>query len=331
MIFFRLLLFFLFLTTFVEASVHEDAEDKKTSRWKLIHTEHASKINNVKDLSKKSRVLEFKGDGTKQAYEFKARKKKKNEYWLSWEMQFSEDFVIIVGVESNIGNHYIVYTSGTFKGHMQYGLGKGITNGKWQTIKRNLQKDIAYFDNRVKKVLFKSFIVKGNGKIDNILTKKMMSVQIKKEVKRKKKIKKVSPKKYKKTKVLKEASNSSPVISLRGMSLVKLSLGDTYIEEGVSAYDKEDGELNVVSMENINSNEVGRYMVLYMATDSHGNIALDKRYVHVGEVEMNEVDEDSSSEKNDFSEEEEQIKIWEKELALREKELTKKEKKGNKN
>jgi len=326
MIFFRFLFFILFSIVFLKASIHEDAEDKKSSRWKLIHAEDFSSVKNVKDLSKKSRVLEFKGAGTKQAYEFKTTKKKKNEYWLSWQMKFSEDFVIIILLNTNIGEQYLIYTPGTFKSFKQYGLGADTTNGKWQTFRRNLQEDIAYFDNRVKTISLKSFIVKGNGRIDNIITKKARAI-----------------KKYKQKKNLKVTTNSLPVIKLRGVNLVELNLGDAYVEEGVSAYDKEDGELNVVSMENIDSNEVGRYMVLYMATDSHGNMALDKRYVHIGNVEIQEtktslddyetqeVDDDYENEKIDFAEQEEQIRIWEKELELREKELAQREKKSKKN
>ena len=325
MTFLKFLFIFLFISSLVNATMHEDAEDKKTSRWKLIHAEDFSSVKNVKDLSKKSRVLEFKGAGTKQAYEFKTTKKKKNEYWLSWQMKFSEDFVIIILLNTNIGEQYLIYTPGTFKSFKQYGLGDDTTNGKWQTFRRNLQEDIAYFDNRVKTISLKSFVVKGNGRIDNIITKKTRSA-----------------KEYKQKKILKVTTNSLPVIKLRGVNLVELNLGDIYVEEGVYAYDKEDGELNVVSMENIDSNEAGRYMVLYMATDSHGNMALDKRYVHMGNVEIKEtkislddsktkeVDDDYADEKIDFAEQEEQIRIWEKELELREKELAQREKKSNK-
>jgi hypothetical protein len=338
----RILLLFLLTTFLLEATIHEDAEDKKTSRWKLIKADDFTSLNNIDDLSKKSRVIEFQGDGTKhtyelQTFELKNKKTKKNEYWLSWQMKFSEDFVIIALVESNVGKHYLVYTPGGFKGHMQYGLGYATTNGEWKTFRRNLQEDIAYFDNRVKTVSLKSFVLKGNGRVDNIMTTNIMFTQ-KNKLHKKKLVKK-----YKQKKVFKVFTNSSPIITVNGVKLVQLSLGETYVEEGVSAYDKEDGDINVVSMKNIDFNEVGRYMVLYMATDSDGNIALDKRYVHVGEVqiekekivldkaETEELEENEKAEKSDYAVKEEQIKIWEKELKMREKELSKKEKKSNKN
>ena len=320
MIFFKPLVIFLFISL-LYSKTYEDAEDKKTSRWKLINVNTYSKIKNIYDLDKQSRIIAFQGEGTKNIYELRTKQVKEDEYWLSWQMKFSEDFVIIVMLETNVGKRYLVYTPGDFQGYMHYGLGVAVKNGKWQTINRNSQEDVAYFDNRINVLAFKSFVVKGNGSIDNIVTKKTTLSQ---------------------KNILKKKTNSIPTISIRGVDLVELNLGEVYVEEGVFAYDKEDGTLNVVSMENIDSNEEGRYMVLYMATDNDGNIALDKRYVHVGKVEealevnlneseLEDVEEYNLGDKIDFSEAEKQIQIWEKELELREKELAVKEKNSNKN
>jgi len=274
MIVFRFLFFFLLTSFILPATIYEDAEDKKTSRWTLINVNSLSSVKNIHDSSKKSRVIEFQGEGTKHTYALKTKKTKKtkeNEYWLSWQMQFSKDFVIIVILETNVGKRYLVYTPGIFKGHMQYGLGYATTNGKWQTLRRNLQEDISYFDNRVKVLSLKYFVLKGNGRLDNIMTKRTIAVKKKKLV--------IA---YKQKNIFNDAPNNLPIIIVEGTQLIKLSLGEDYVEKGVSAYDKEDGVINVVSVENINKNEAGRYMVLYMATDSHGNMAVDKRYVEVG-------------------------------------------------
>ena len=74
MTFFRL---FLSITYFLQATIYEDAEDKKTSRWKLINTDYSSTVHNVNDSNKKSRIIEFKGAGTKHSYELKTKKTKK--------------------------------------------------------------------------------------------------------------------------------------------------------------------------------------------------------------------------------------------------------------
>jgi len=383
--YFKLILFLTFNFIFLYATTYEDAESATTSQWKRVNSDAFSSINNVRDNRKKSRVIEFKGAGTKQIYAlYTSENKQSHEYWVSWDMKFSEDFVIILQVQSNLGKHYLIYTPGKHNSYMQYGLGEGITNGQWKTFRRNIQKDIAYFDNRVKIVSLKRFVVKGNGMIDNIKT--MLGSQ---KERAKKQISKIKTSKIKTSKidtsntrlipeiewipeaklmppvehpeVVKKSTNSSPVIKMEGLKIVKLSLGEPYVEEGVSAYDKEDGEIDVETIENIYSNEAGRYMVLYMATDSDGNIAIDKRYVDVGDVKIKkktntstrseevsneefdgeevsrevlergapagedyqdeEEEELDEEEVSDLSKQAAQMRLWERKLELREKEL----------
>jgi len=362
----KLILFLIFNFFNLYATNYDDAGNATTSQWQRVNRDAFSSINNIRDKSKKSRVIEFKGAGTKQIYALytsELENKQGHEYWVSWDMKFSEDFVIILLVQSNLGKHYLIYTPGMFNSYMQYGLGEGTKNGKWKTFRRNVQKDIAYFDNRVKIVSLKRFVLKGNGMIDNIrttlgsqkntlnngtLNKKMMPkkklIPEKKFISEEKLIPKVQEQE-----ILNKYTNSAPVIKMQGMKIVKLNLGETYVEEGVSAYDKEDGNINVVTMENIYSNEVGRYIVLYMATDSDGNIAIDKRYVDVGDVkvekrtssleerekvlseelERGEIVEEEDGEEieeeevSDLSKEAAQMRLWERKLELREKELAK--------
>jgi len=350
----KFILFLIFNFLFLHATVYEDAENATTSKWKRVNSDAFSSINNIRDKSKKSRVIEFKGAGTKQIYAlYTSENKQSHEYWVSWDMKFSEDFVIILQVQSNRGKHYLIYTPGTFNSYMQYGLGEGIKNGKWRTFRRNIQKDIAYFDNRVKIVSLKRFVVKGNGMLSNIKTilgspRGSFNNKIKKLTPEKK-----LPREKKQRKIFKESISSSPVIKMKGPKIVKLKLGRPYVERGVSAYDKEDGSIDVVTMENIYINASGRYMVLYMATDSDGNIAIDKRYVEVGDVknkkskvskdkreeqkvvedeeELKEEYEDFSEEDTEMSKQAAQMRLWERKLELREKELKAlKEKKSNK-
>lgn len=337
MITFRILLFIIFTMLCAEASIYEDAEDQRTSRWELISARDASNIKNVWDSSKKSHVIAFEGEGTQHSYGLKIKQSYQNEHWLSWDMKISGDFVIIIVLDTNMGEYHLIYTPGIFKGYMQYGLGNSTNNGKWQTIKRDIQEDIAYFDNRVKTVSLKSFVIKGTGKIDNIMTKK--TILPKKMMLPKKdnldKVKK-EKKEYIEKRVFK---NSLPTIQLKGIRLIKLALGEKYIEEGVSAYDKEDGKINVESTNHINPYEAGRYMVLYMAKDSEGNMAVDKRYVEVGSIKDRKIevkidtkkldvedklDDDEDEEEVNYSVQEEQIRKWEEELARKEKELAKK-------
>jgi len=281
----KFVLFLIFNFSFIYATIYKDIKNKTPVQWQFVKSNDISSAKSAKNKSRKSRVIEFEGTGTKEIYAlYTSENKEGHEYWVSWDMKFSEDFVIILQIQSNLGKHYLIYTPGTLNSYMQYGLGRGTTNGRWRTFRRNIQKDIAYFDNRVKIVSLKRFVVKGSGTIRNIRTllgspRDRFNERIKKPIDEKK----LSTEKRERS-FLKISKSSSPFIKMRGQKIVKLKLGEPYIEKGVFAYDKEDGEIDVVTIENVYINKLGRYMILYMATDSDGNVAMDKRYVDVGDV-----------------------------------------------
>ena len=142
----------------------------------------------------------------------------------------------------------------------------------------------------------------------------------------------------------KRVEDTLPVIEIFGDNPLHLNLGEAYVEPGVSGKDKEDGNINVVSTEDIDEYKSGEYLVMYMATDSQGNVALDKRKVYVGnayakkettkvthepvevqEAEASMEEEDESEEQQMEREEQElQQELWEEELEKRERELRKK-------
>jgi len=139
------------------------------------------------------------------------------------------------------------------------------------------------------------------------------------------------------------------VIHLKGANPLHLAKGEVFVEPGVTAEDKEDGKLNVTSSENIDIYKEGRYSIMYIATDSQGNSAVDTRFVDVGQgggvngegrssrrEQVNysqELSEDNGEEMVDSREAEElleerelEIAEWEKELELREQEINDREK-----
>ena len=309
----------------LSAIVQEDAEDKKTSRWEIVFSPTEAHVENYYDRPKKSRVIHFEGEGVKSIYKFNTMKpeklkKEKYEYWLSWEMQYKKDFVIILILQTTKGESYLIYTSGNHNSYHQYGLGEKILDGKWHTIKRNLQEDLDYFDSREQLLSIKTFVIKGAGSIDNLKT------EVKKiEKKKSKKKAKILPKSRK----LNSKHNRLPIIKIEGTNPQYLALGESYIEAGVLAYDKEDGQIEVNSLDDINSNEEGTYMVMYMARDSEGDVSLDRRVVIVGDgvgqeqVEDNSEEDAASLKEEKLDEKEYQMKLWEKELELREEKLKK--------
>jgi len=287
----------------LNATVYEDAEDKKNSKWKVLSKGLSESVNNLFDRKKVSRIIHFQGNGTKSLYklENKVKKYKQKEYWLTWEMNYSEDFVIIVALKTRMGKRYLIYTPGINNSYMQYGLGLNTQNGKWQKYKRNLQKDLKYYDNRNEVISFKSFVIKGSGSIDNIET--------------------VSDNIFKKVYLQTSNKKSSlPTIMIRGENPLYLNVGENYVEPGVSASDKDDGELNVVCIENVDTSRDGEYMVMYMATNDKGNMAVDRRLIKVGrgkkEVLVNNIEEENDTSKLDKRFEE--AEAWERELELKE-------------
>jgi len=367
----------LLLTLNLSAKTYEDAEDKKTNRWENLNPSSSAKIKNVHDKAKGSQVIQFEGNGTKSAY-ILIIDEDTNKKSFNWQMKYSEDFVIFISLETKLGRRYLIYTPGNKDGYMQYGLGYAAISGTWQRYSRNLEEDLRYFDNRNSILKVNSFVIRGSGSLDNIkmmrelnsknienivvsskaTKKKSLKVKKKSEKIKKKplKSKKKSSKSKKKVSKIKKKSlkiknkvktNTTPTILIEGENPFFLNIGESFEEPGVYAKDKEDGELVVTSSENIDKHKEGKYAVIYMATDSRGNSAIDKRYVVVGEEGEGEEEpteesseetteepaKPSSSSKEEDSDaqyrmEERELEIaeWERELQFREKEISQREK-----
>jgi hypothetical protein len=369
----------LLLTLNLSAKTYEDGEDKKISRWETLSPTSIGTIKNKHDKLKNSRVIQLDGNGTKCGYMLKINANNKKNLF-SWQMKYSEDFVIFISLETKLGQRYLIYTPGTKNGYMQYGLGSASISGTWQRYSRNLEDDLRYFDNRNSIVKVKSFVIRGSGSLDNIkIMKELNSKTIEnvpedskeidtKPLKSKKKSLKINKKtlkvkkrplkiKKKSLKIKKRSlkinnnikTNTTPTIIIEGENPFFLSLGESFEEPGVRAEDKEDGELVVTSSENIDKHKEGKYAVIYMATDSLGNSAIDKRYVVVGEEnaesdvdnedgilkeehveESNKSSVKSKEEDSDaqyrLEERELEIAEWERELQFREKEISQREK-----
>lgn len=76
-----------------------------------------------------------------------------------------------------------------------------------------------------------------------------------------------------------------PSITLNGSEIVYLKLGETYQEQGATAYDKKDGDIsslvNIIS--NINYGEAGEYEIKYIVTNTNGySSSIRRKIVIVG-------------------------------------------------
>ena len=77
-----------------------------------------------------------------------------------------------------------------------------------------------------------------------------------------------------KTTVKDQFDTSAPVITLIGEKVINLIIGVNYTDAGAIAKDDKDGDFNAsVKFNNVNTQEVGTYYVVYTAKDKTGNIA----------------------------------------------------------
>ncbi|MDT0594580.1 immunoglobulin-like domain-containing protein [Glaciecola petra] len=74
--------------------------------------------------------------------------------------------------------------------------------------------------------------------------------------------------------------STAPVITLNGSSIIRLELGQAYVEEGASANDDVDGSINVVISGTVGQS-LGSYTITYTATDAAGNSANASRTVNI--------------------------------------------------
>jgi len=340
-----ILTLFILLNKPLFAFMYSNAEDKKITSWHVLKSFAKGKIENIYDTRKKSRVIQLKGQGTKSAYMLMPTKisvlKKSDKKIFSWEMNYHEDFVIMIGMDTIKGKRYLIYTAGQQNSYLQYGLGIESKLGKWKKYSRNLQEDLERFDkfNRILKV--NNFVIKGSGKVDNILlltkNKNKNEIKIKKQFQPIVKVKHIEKNKKCSEKVLHNNKSIAPIIHLNGQNPLVLKKGESYIEAGATATDKRGHALAVSITEDIDIFKEGEYSVIYLARDKQGNSSINRRRIRVGsfseekeKIVRKEVVEIEAPEEDDVDYEAREFEMveWEKELALREKELAQKEQHG---
>ena len=76
---------------------------------------------------------------------------------------------------------------------------------------------------------------------------------------------------------------NAPVLDLNGPAYITVVKGETYVEQGATALDIEDGDISesIVISGSVNSNAIGTYTISYSAEDDCGNMSLKDRVVDV--------------------------------------------------
>ncbi len=344
-------LLLLLLTSLLFSTTYENASNRKTDKWHVLKYFSTGVIKNVYDKKKKSRVIRLSGNGTKSVYilmpKKKSFKRKKGENIFQWEMNYREDFVIMIGMHTIKGKRFLIYTSGDKDSYLQYGLGDDSISGKWKKYRRNLQEDLEHSDRYNKIISIDSFVIKGSGMVDNIkivkskkrvkkhavpivpkvIKKETLKIEKKSDEKSKEPIKKITKS---------NKSSQPPVIYLKGDNPMILKKGERYIEAGATAKNRDGSNVPVSITEDIDIFKDGEYSVIYMATNSAGDSAVDRRRVRVGTVKeenerlfMSESLDDTTVEAPleieedgvDLEQRALEILDWEKQLASREQEL----------
>ena len=161
-------------------TVYEDAEDQNTVGWVVYdHYPAGATISNIDDSARGGRVIEFSGSKKSNGYRLR---NSDNSWWnnstqqvLEWSMNYSENFVVHVAVQTTDGLRYISYTPVDYDNlgdnrYIHHGLGASVKDGNWHTFIRDLEYDLkdAQPDNNLEAIL--GFLIRGSGRVDDIKT-----------------------------------------------------------------------------------------------------------------------------------------------------------------
>jgi len=157
-------------------TLYEDSENENTDGWSVYdNTPAGATITNVYDNDKRSRVIQFDGDGAHNMYQLGGAWNNHNDKIIKWSMKYDEDFYIYVQIRTTKGNRTLVYTpydsgSGMRVGSKEifHGLGALSNDGKWHTFARNLEADLKRYESDNELLYTKGFLIRGDGMIDDI-------------------------------------------------------------------------------------------------------------------------------------------------------------------
>lgn len=160
--------------------VYEDAEDGNTQGWNVYsNTSGTATIHNVEDNERGSRVIELSGQELADGYRLRDangnRWNDRDNNILTWSMNYSEAFTMYIEVDTTNGRRYIVYTArdddrGLNGSYIRLGLGADANDGTWRTFTRNIADDVSNWEAGNELVSINTFMIRGSGRIDDIIT-----------------------------------------------------------------------------------------------------------------------------------------------------------------
>ena len=84
-----------------------------------------------------------------------------------------------------------------------------------------------------------------------------------------------------KVKVIEAEDTVAPVITIIGNPSLTIEFGDEYVEQGATAQDNKDGDLNVQIIGTVNVQKLGKYGITYAAIDESKNLAQVTREITI--------------------------------------------------
>jgi len=153
--------------------LYEDAEDGTTNRWTVsINQGGDASITNIAHLN--NNVIKFNSvDLYLNQYKLNFNSNRHN-FNIKWEMKTLEGFMVDVVVMTEQGERVLHYTDDDINitsidgDYLNFGLGYSPTNGSWNTINRQLDKDLKSLEPSNKLISVETFYVSANGEFDNI-------------------------------------------------------------------------------------------------------------------------------------------------------------------
>jgi len=157
----------------------EDAEDGKTSHWRIEY-DHSNKaeINNIYDDEKGSRVIFLDGNERTTGFIFHKTLNETESKYIQWQMKTNEKFVVRIIVDTLKGERYLeYYPKDTGKGEYSYnnkhyirhGIGSTSVDGKWHTYIRDIKYDVKRYEKDNELKFIKGIFFRGKLKVDNII------------------------------------------------------------------------------------------------------------------------------------------------------------------
>lgn len=142
------------------------------NQWNIYdNTPAGAQAVAVWDGETHSNIMKFTGNSMNNGYMLSSQKNSKNRT-LSWKMNFNEEYVIYVQLNTKNGVRYLYYTAldNSYGGttYIHHGLGVSSKDGTWRVFHRDIEADLKKFDTNNELISVDAFLIRGSGKLDNL-------------------------------------------------------------------------------------------------------------------------------------------------------------------